>query len=99
MKQQRNSRFSSRAACMALALCGLGGFLGLGPMGLAQAGQPALSESIAADRASAADYTTRVNRGTTERKCPRSADGCERPQSCKPGILVCRVDVELVSGK
>ena len=85
MKQHRNFRFFSRAACMALALCGLGGFLGLGSMGLAQAGQPVLSESIAAD------YTDSVNRGSTERKCPRSADGCEKPQSCRPGVLVCRV--------
>jgi hypothetical protein len=85
MKQQRNSCFSSRVACMALALCGLGGFLGLGSTGAALASAPTLSQSIEAD------YTTSANRGTTERKCPRSTDGCEKPQSCKPGILVCRV--------
>lgn len=95
MKQQRNSCFSSRAACLALALCGLGSFMGLGWTGTVQAGPLALSQSAAsADRAGTADYAVRVNRGSTERKCPRSSDGCEKPPSCKPGILVCHAVVE-----
>ena len=90
MKQQRNSCFSSTAACMALALCGLGGFLGMGSTGEAQASLPALSQSIAADRAGAGDYAaTLVNRATRERKCPRSSDGCEKPPVCPPDATVC----------
>ena len=95
MKQQRSSPLSLKVAGLTLALFGFGSFLGV--TGEVQASPPVLSQSsiAPADRAgSAADEVTRVNRGTKERKCPRSADGCEKPPSCKPGILVCRVDVD-----
>ena len=93
MKQHTSCLFP-KVAGSALALFGFCAILGLGSIGEAQAGPLVLSQSIeSADRAGA--YTAiRVNRGTTDRKCPRSADGCEKPQSCKPGILVCRVDVD-----
>jgi len=94
MKQHTCSP-SLKVAGMALALFGLCAVLGLGSMGEAQAGQQALFQSFSpADRVGTGDYAIRVNRGTTDRKCPRSADGCEKPQSCKPGTLVCRVDVD-----
>ena len=93
--KQHNSCLSPKVAGMALALFGLCAVLGLGSIGEAQAGQQALFQSFApADRVGTGDYAIRVNRGTTDRKCPRSADGCEKPQSCKPGTLVCRVDVD-----
>ena len=90
MKQQRNSCFSPKVACMALALCGIGCFLGMGLTGEAQASPLALSQSIAADRAGAGGYAvTRINRSPGEKKCPRSADGCERPPVCPPDATVC----------
>jgi hypothetical protein len=93
MKQQRSYSLSPKVAGLALALFGFGSFMGL--TGEVQASQPALSQlSIAsADRVGTGDYATRINRGTPERKCPRSNDGCEKPPSCKPGVLVCRVGV------
>ena len=87
MKQQRNSCFFSKAACLALALSGLGCFLGLGFTGGAQASPLALSQSIAsADRVGAGDYATiRVGRGISDsKKCPRSNDGCETYVPPKP---------------
>ncbi|MEK7349466.1 MAG: hypothetical protein AAB177_01235 [Nitrospirota bacterium] len=93
--KQHTFCLSPKVAGMALALFGLSAVLGLGSIGEAQAGQQALFQSFApADRVGTGDHAIRVNRGTTERKCPRSVDGCEKPQSCKPGILVCRVDVD-----
>lgn len=93
--KQHTFCLSPKVAGMALALFGLSAVLGLGSMGEAQAGQPALSQSfVMVDRAGTGDYAIRVGRGTTDRKCPRSADGCDKPQSCKPGTLVCRVDVD-----
>jgi len=93
--KQHNSCLSLKVAGLALALFGLSAVLGLGSIGEVQAGQQALSQSSAqADRVGTGDYAIRVNRGSIERKCPRSADGCEKPPSCKPGILVCRVDVD-----
>lgn len=92
--KQHTVCLSPKVAGMALALFGLCAVLGLGSMGEAQAGPLVLSQSIeSADRAGA-HAAIRVNRGTTDRKCPRSTDGCEKPQSCKPGTLVCRVDVD-----
>lgn len=91
MKQQRSSPLSPKVAGLALVLFGLSAFLGL--TGEVQASPPALSHSSVAssDRAGTGDSAILVNRGTHERKCPRSADGCEKPQSCKPGVLVCRM--------
>lgn len=93
--KQHTSSHSPKVAGIALALFGLSAIFGLGSIGQAQAGQPALSQSfVTVDRVDTGDYAVRVNRGTQERKCPRSADGCEKPQSCKPGTLVCRLDVD-----
>jgi hypothetical protein len=92
---QHNSCFPPKVAGMALALFGLSAVLGWGSIGEVQAGQQALFQSFApADRVGTGDFAVRVNRGTPERKCPRSNDGCEKPPSCKPGVLVCRVDVD-----
>jgi hypothetical protein len=93
--KQHKSCLSPKVAGMALALFGLSAVMGLGSIGEAQAGQQALFQSFApVDRVGTGDYAIRVNRGTKERKCPRSADGCEKPPTCKPGILVCRVDAD-----
>jgi hypothetical protein len=97
MKQQRSSPLSPKVAGVALALFGLCAVLGLGSIGEVQAGQQALSQSfVMVDRAGTGDYAaTFVNRGTRDRKCTRSINNdCEKPPSCKPGILVCRVDVD-----
>jgi len=92
--KQRTSCLSPKVAGIALALFGLCAVLGLGSIGETQAGQPTLSQSFAqADRAGTGDYDAiRVNRGTKERKCPRSVDGCEKIPSCKPGTLVCLIN-------
>ncbi len=88
--KQHTFCLSPKVAGMALALCGLGGFLGLGSTGEVQASPLALAQSIAADRASSGDYAvTRVNRSPGEKKCPRSADGCEKPPVCPPDATVC----------
>ena len=93
--KHHTSSHSLKVAGIALALLGLSAIFGLGSIGEAQAGQPALSQSfVTVDRVGTGDYAVRVNRGTKERKCPRSADGCEKPQSCKPGTLVCRLDAD-----
>ena len=92
--KQHISYLSPKVAGMALALFGLSAVLGLGSIGEAQAGQPALSHSfVMVDRAGTGDYAIRVSRGSKERKCSRSSNNnCEKPPSCKPGVLVCRVD-------
>ncbi len=88
--KQHNSCLSPKVAGMALALFGLCAVLGLGSMGEAQAGQQALFQSFApADRVGTGDYAIRVNRGTTERKCPRGTDGCDKQPSCPPDATVC----------
>jgi hypothetical protein len=87
MKQSRNSCFSSTAACMALAFCGIGGFLGLGSTDNAQASPTVQSQSIASgNRVGASDYAvTLIGRGTPDTKrCPRSNDGCETNLPPKP---------------
>ena len=92
--KQHISYLSPKVAGTALALFGLSAVLGLGSIGEAQAGQPALSHSfVMVDRAGTGDYVIRVSRGSKERKCSRSSNNnCEKPPSCKPGVLVCRVD-------
>ncbi|THJ10929.1 MAG: hypothetical protein CAF43_008795 [Nitrospira sp. CG24C] len=95
--KQHNSCLSPKLAGMALALFGLCAVLGPGSIGEVQAGQQALSQSfVMADRVGTGDYAaTFVKRGTNDRKCTRSINNdCEKPPSCKPGILVCRVDVD-----
>lgn len=81
---------SPKVAGLALALFGFCAVSGLGSIGEVQAGQQALSQSFAwADRAGTGDYAIRVNRGTTERKCPRGTDGCDKQPSCPPDATVC----------
>jgi hypothetical protein len=93
--KQHTFCLSPKVAGMALALFGLSAVLGLGSMDEAQAGPLVLSQSIeSADRAGA-HAAIRVSRGSKERKCSRSSNNnCEKPPSCKPGVLVCRVDVD-----
>jgi hypothetical protein len=90
MKQHTCSP-SLNVAGIALALFGLCAVLGLGSMGEAQAGQQALFQSFAqADRVGTGDYvTTRVSRSPGDKKCPRSADGCDTKPSCPPDATVC----------
>jgi hypothetical protein len=93
--KQHTSCLSPKVAGMALAFFGFSAILGLGSIGEAQAGQPALFQSfVMVDRAGTGDYAaTRVSRGSKDRKCSRSSNNnCEKPPSCKPGVLVCRVD-------
>jgi hypothetical protein len=95
--KRHTSCLSPKVAGLALAFFGFSAVLGLGSIGEAQVGQQALSQSfVMVDRAGTGDYAaTVVKRGTNDRKCPRSTNNnCEKPPSCKPGILVCRVDVD-----
>ena len=79
--KRHTSSLSPKVAGLALALFGFSAILGLGSYGEAKASQQALSQSFApADRIGTGDYAaTRVNRGTKERKCPRSSNnGCQK---------------------
>ena len=89
--KQHTSCLSPKIAGLALALFGFFAVLGLGSMGEAQAGQQALFQSFAqADRVGTGDYaTTRVSRSPGDKKCPRSADGCDTKPSCPPDATVC----------
>ena len=91
MKQQRNSCLSPNVACMALALFGFCGLLGLGLTDETQASPLALSQSIAtANLGGTGGYDAiRINRGSQERKCPRGPNGCDKQPPCPPDVTVC----------
>jgi hypothetical protein len=89
--KQHTSSHSPKVAGIALALFGLSAILGLGPIGEAQAGQPALSQSfVTVDRAGTGGYQAILaKRSPGESKCPRSADGCDKRPICPPEATVC----------